>query len=94
LRIGGEILGYRLDELVSRGGMGVVYRAYDSRLKRPVALKLVVPELSGDEHFRSRFLAETEAAAALEHSNVVPIHDAGEFEGQLYSSCATWTAPT
>ncbi len=84
LRIGGELLDYRLEELVGRGGMGVVYRAYDSRLKRSVALKLVVPELSEDERFRSRFLAETEAAAALEHSNVVPIHYAGEFEGQLY----------
>jgi serine/threonine protein kinase len=84
LQIGGEILGYRLDELVGRGGMGVVYRAYDRRLKRSVALKLVVPELSQEESFRSRFLAETEAAAALEHSNVVPIHDAGEVDGQLY----------
>jgi serine/threonine protein kinase len=84
LQIGGEILGYRLDELVGRGGMGVVYRAYDGRLKRSVALKLVVPELSEDEGFRSRFLAETETAAALEHSNVVPIHDAGEVDGQLY----------
>jgi YVTN family beta-propeller protein len=84
LQIGGEILGYRLEELAGRGGMGIVYRAYDGRLKRTVALKLVVPELSQDERFRTRFLAETEAAAALEHSNVVPIHDAGEFEGQLY----------
>jgi serine/threonine protein kinase/glutamine cyclotransferase len=64
--------------------MGIVYRAFDARLKRKVALKLVAPELSGDERFRERFLAETEVAASLEHPNVVPIHDAGEIEGQLY----------
>src|SRR5207247_3351872 len=77
-------LGYRVAALVGRGGMGVVYRAYDARLKRNVALKLVAPELSGEERFRTRFLAETELAASLEHPNVVPIHDAGEVGDQLY----------
>ncbi len=83
-RIGSELLGYRIEALVGRGGMGVVYRAWDPRLKRNVALKLVAPELSGEERFRVRFLAESEVAASLEHPNVVPIHDAGEVEGQLY----------
>src|SRR5262245_33401976 len=64
--------------------MGVVYKAYDPRLKRNVALKLVAPELSEDERFRERFLAETEVAASLEHPSVVPIYDAGEVDGQLY----------
>src|SRR5713226_3920007 len=64
--------------------MGVVYKAYDPRLKRNVALKLVAPELSGDARFRERFLSESELAASLEHPNVVPIHDAGEVEGHLY----------
>jgi serine/threonine-protein kinase len=64
--------------------MGVVYRAYDARLKRSVALKLVAPELSEDVRFRERFLSESELAASLEHPNVVPIHDAGEVSGQLY----------
>jgi YVTN family beta-propeller protein len=82
--IGSELLGYRIEELVGRGGMGVVYRAYDLRLKRNVALKLVAPELSGDERFRERFLSEVEVAASLEHPNVVPIHDAGEVDDQLY----------
>ena len=63
--------------------MGVVYRAYDPRLKRSVALKLVAPEFAVDPRFRERFLAESELAASLEHPNVVPIHDAGETEGQL-----------
>jgi serine/threonine protein kinase len=82
-RIGSELLGYRIEALIGRGGMGVVYRAYDPRLKRNVALKLVAPELAADERFRERFLAESELAASLEHPNVVPIHDAGEVEGQL-----------
>jgi YVTN family beta-propeller protein len=82
-RIGSELLGYRIEALLGRGGMGVVYRAYDPRLKRHVALKLVAPELSGDERFRERFMAESELAASLEHPNVVPIHDAREVDGRL-----------
>jgi hypothetical protein len=64
--------------------MGVVYCAYDPRLKRRVAVKLVAPKLSAEARFRERFLAETEVAASLEHPNVVPIHDAGEVDGRLY----------
>jgi branched-chain amino acid transport system substrate-binding protein len=83
-RVGTEILGYRLEALVGRGGMGVVYRAYDPRLKRDIALKVLTPEYASDERFRERFLSETEQAASLEHPNVIPIHDAGEVDGQLY----------
>jgi streptogramin lyase len=82
--IGVEFAGYRIEALVGRGGMGVVYRAWDPRLKRHVALKVIAPELSRDAGFRDRFLAETEIAASLEHPNVIPIHDAGGVEGQLY----------
>ncbi|HEX7311480.1 MAG TPA: protein kinase [Gaiellaceae bacterium] len=82
--IGSEFVGYRIDELVGRGGMGIVYRAYDLRLKRTVALKLVTPELALDERFRERFARETELAISLEHPNVVPIHDAGDVAGRLY----------
>jgi hypothetical protein len=84
LEIGSDFLGYRIEELIGRGGMGVVYRAYDLRLKRTVALKLVTPELALDERFRARFARETELAMALEHPNVVPIHDAGDVDGRLY----------
>jgi hypothetical protein len=83
-RAGTTLLGYALEERVGAGGMGVVYRAHDVRLKRWVALKLVAPRLARDERFRERFLRETEAAASLEHPNVVPVHDAGEVDGQLY----------
>ena len=82
--IGSEFVGYRIDELIGRGGMGVVYRAFDLRLKRTVALKLMAPELSLDARFRERFSRETELAISLEHPNVVPIHDAGDIDGRLY----------
>ena len=81
---GTDFIGYRIEALVGRGGMGVVYRAYDLRLKRNVALKLIAPEYASDARFRERFLAETELAASLEHPAVVPIYDAGEVDGRLY----------
>jgi len=84
VEIGSDFLGYRIEELVGRGGMGVVYRAYDLRLKRTVALKLVTPELALDKRFKERFARETELTMALEHPNVVPIHDAGDADGRLY----------
>lgn len=81
--IGSELFGYRLDALLGRGGMGFVYKAYDPRLKRHVALKLIAPELSDREGFRERFLSESELAASLDHPNVVPIYDAFDAEGRL-----------
>ncbi len=83
-RLGTELLGYRLEDVLGRGGMGVVYRAYDARLKRNVAVKLLASELASDERFRERFLSESQLAAALEHPNVIPIHNAGDAEGHLY----------
>src|SRR5215471_7716752 len=82
--IGSDFLGYRIEELIGRGGMGVVYRAYDLRLKRPVALKLVAPPLAQDERFRERFARESELVMSLEHPNVIPIYDAGDFDDQVY----------
>jgi YVTN family beta-propeller protein len=83
-RIGTELAGYQIEHLLGRGGMSVVYRADDSRLKRKVALKLLAPELAEDERFRERFLRESQLAASLDHPNVVPVYDAGEVEGLLY----------
>jgi DNA-binding beta-propeller fold protein YncE len=76
--------GYRVESLIGRGGMGVVYRATDLSLGRPVALKMIAPELAQDQRFRDRFLREPRLAASLDHPNVVPIHEAGERDGQLY----------
>src|SRR5215471_19271939 len=82
--IGSDFLGYRIEELIGRGGMGIVYQAYDLRLKRTVALKLVAPSLALDERFRERFARESELVMSLEHPNVVPIYDAGDVDGRVY----------
>jgi DNA-binding beta-propeller fold protein YncE/predicted Ser/Thr protein kinase len=84
LTTGSTFANYRIEGLVGRGGMGVVYRATDLRLERPVALKLIAPELAEDERFRERFLRESRLAASLDHRGVVPIHAAGEEAGQLF----------
>jgi serine/threonine protein kinase len=83
-RIGTELAGYRIERVLGRGGMSVVYLAQDARLKRNVALKLLAPELAEDEGFRARFLRESRLAAALDHPNVVPVYEAGEVDGLLY----------
>jgi ABC-type branched-subunit amino acid transport system substrate-binding protein len=81
---GSTFAGYRIDSVIGRGGMGVVYRATDLSLDRPVALKLVAPEFAENATFRERFLKEPKLAAALDHPNVVPIYEAREHDGQLY----------
>ena len=81
----GERFGaYRLDGLIGRGGMGVVYRAEHVHLGRTVALKLLAPELGENEDFRARFLRESRIAAALDHPSVVTVYDAGDIDGILY----------
>ncbi len=81
---GSEVAGFRLEELIGRGGMGAVYRATDVRLGRSVALKLLVPELAESDRFRERFLRESQLAASLDHPHIVPIYAAGDADGQLY----------
>ena len=83
-RVGGEVAGYRIERLLGRGGMSVVYLAEDTRLGRKVALKLLAPELAEDERFRERFLRESKLAASIDHSNVIPIYEAGEADGLLF----------
>jgi DNA-binding beta-propeller fold protein YncE/tRNA A-37 threonylcarbamoyl transferase component Bud32 len=82
--IGSRLAGYRLDAQIGRGGMAVVYRAYDPRLDRRVALKVLAPELARDESFRQRFIRESRAAAAVDHPNIIPVFEAGESEGVLF----------
>jgi Protein kinase domain len=83
-RIGTEFAGYRIEGLLGRGGMGVVYRAEHPRLGATIALKVMGPELAMDEAFRERFVREARAAARISHPNIIPIYDAGEWEGDLY----------
>ena len=82
--VGSSIGPYRIEELLGRGGMGVVYRATDLRLGRPVALKLLSPELSGDARFRARFERESHLAASIDHAGIIPVYEAGDADGLLY----------
>ena len=79
-----DFAGYRIEGLLGRGGMGVVYRATDLALDRPVAVKVLSEDLARDAGFRRRFVSESKLAASLDHPNVIPIHAAGEFDGILY----------
>jgi streptogramin lyase len=81
--IGSTLAGYRLDALIARGGMGIVYRATHLALERPVALKVIARQFADDEAFRARFLRESRLAARLDHPAVVPVFDAREEDGEL-----------
>ncbi|MFI8341193.1 serine/threonine-protein kinase [Streptomyces sp. NPDC085639] len=82
--IGKQIAGYRVERMIGRGGMAVVYCAKDLRLDRTVALKLIAPERARDETFRRRFTHESRVAASIDHPHIVPIFEAGETDGVLY----------
>jgi TolB-like protein/Flp pilus assembly protein TadD len=75
---------YRLVEKIGEGGMGVVWRARDTRLDRDVALKTLPPGLVGEASRQERFIREAKAAAAVSHPNIAAIHDVGEAEGTVY----------
>jgi Protein kinase domain len=83
-RVGTRLLGYRIEELLGRGGMGVVYRAEHLDLGRKVALKVLAPELAENDSFRRRFIRESRMAARMDHPNILPIYEAGEADGLLY----------
>jgi len=83
-RIGTELAGYRIESVIGRGGMGVVYLAEQLGLRRKVALKLLAPELAENIGFRERFEHESRAAAAIDHPNIIPLFDAAEAEGLLF----------
>ena len=78
---GDLVAGYRLESVIGRGGMGIVYRAVELELDRVVALKVIAPELLEEPGVRERFLREARAAASIEHPNVIPVHAAGEHDG-------------
>ena len=81
LSAGDEFAGYRIEQRLGRGGMGVLYLALEPGLERRVALKLIAPEAAADEVFARRFAEESKIAASIEHPNVVPIYAAGEADG-------------
>jgi serine/threonine protein kinase len=80
----GKIADYRLDGYLGRGSMATVYLARDERTDHTVAVKVLAPELARDTAFRTRFLHESRAAAAVDHPNIIPVYDAGDAGGTLY----------
>ncbi len=82
--LGRVVAGYRIEERIGRGGMGLVYRAEHINLRRRAAIKIIAPELAEAAGFRERFNREARIAAALQHPNIVTVYDAGEEEGLLY----------
>jgi serine/threonine protein kinase len=83
---GDRVAGYRIERPLGRGGMGVVFLAEQIRLRRKVALKLILPELAEDDEFKRRFERESQLAASLDHPNIITVHEAGEIDGALFIS--------
>jgi hypothetical protein len=81
---GDVFAGCRIEAVIGRGGMGIVYRALQLDLGRPVALKVIASERASDPEFRERFQRESRLAASFDHPHVVPVHTAGEQDGELY----------
>ncbi|HEX9970444.1 MAG TPA: serine/threonine-protein kinase, partial [bacterium] len=86
--IGTQIAHYLIEEMIGEGGMGIVYKAEDTRLKRKLALKFLKSEALGNEQEKARFLREAQTAAALDHPNICTIFEVNEFEGQTYIAMA------
>jgi eukaryotic-like serine/threonine-protein kinase len=82
--VGKQVLHYRIIEEVGRGGMGIVYKARDTRLDRDVALKFLPPHLSASAQDKARFIQEAKAAATLDHPNICTVYSIEEYEGQLF----------
>lgn len=82
--VGDEFDRYRVDRLLGRGGMGVVYVVTHTDLDLQMALKLLAPELADDDHYRRRFLREAKTLARLNTAHIVRVHDAGERDGLLF----------
>ena len=79
---------YKVISELGRGGMGIVYKAEDTKLERTVALKFLASHLLEDEEGRARFIREAKAAAALDHPNICTVHEIDEIEGEIFIAMA------
>ena len=86
--IGKTISHYRILEKLGEGGMGVVYKAEDTNLKRTVALKFLSPQALGSEEDKQRFLHEAQAAASLDHPSICTVYESDEVEGDTFMAMA------
>ena len=86
--VGSTISHYRVVAKLGEGGMGVVYRAEDTKLERTVALKFLAARLLNDTEAKERFLREAKAAAALHHPNICPVYEIDEADGKTFISMA------
>jgi eukaryotic-like serine/threonine-protein kinase len=82
--VGRTILHYKILKEIGKGGMGVVYKAQDTKLHRTVAIKALAPELVGDDKARTRFLREARAASAIDHPNICTVYDIQDVEGLFF----------
>jgi len=94
IEVGSEVGDYRIEGVLGRGGMGVVFEARQLALDRTVALKVLSPELSLDESFRERFRREGLIQAQIDHPHIVPVYSAGEHDGALYLAMRLVRGPT
>src|SRR5918994_173712 len=84
LSVGSTFADCRIEAMAGKGGMGVVYKATQITLDRPVALKAIAPDVALDHAFRERFKSEARLAASIDHPHIVPIYETGEIDEQLY----------
>jgi eukaryotic-like serine/threonine-protein kinase len=95
MKPGAVLSHYRIVSLLGAGGMGEVYRADDTRLKRPVAIKILTPALSGDADARDRLIVEAQAASSLDHPNICTIHEIDETDdGRVFLVMASYDGET
>ena len=92
--VGRRVGPYQIESEIARGGMGIVYRARQEGLKRPVALKLIGSGVLAGHEEKKRFRIEAEAAAGLQHPGIIPIHDIGSWQGNEYFSMTLIEGPT